>query len=1035
MKKLNYRVVLLFVLLSLLGLLAVPKLSLRYRAGNERHSLTITYSWPNATPEAIENQVTSRIEGVVNTMPGVLNVKSSSGYGSGHVSVGLDEKVDIDKVRFELTTLLRQLYRRLPVGVSYPLVSLGSPEVIATQPLMIIELQGNVNPGALQKYAEEIIGPRFASLRGLVGTSIYGGSESEWILAYDARNIQNLGLTESDIISAISRSGKKENIGWTSETGTDQKHIALRATTDSLDLGTIIVGKRNGRILRINDLTKYEKVNKQPHSFFRVNGVNAVQIVITARNEANHLTALREVLDVLQDIRTKLPRGYQLRADLEQSRYIQSELSDVFRTGILLLAIFAAFLVLTLWKRRNLLIVTLAIPANLLLTCLYAYLFGVPLYFVSLTALWIALPVSAVGVIMLCYRLHEGVPNYYLREPVVSALVCGSVFALASQYTEGRSVELQELVKMTIISEVSFVSIYFFIIRGQDQMTVRIPARFGRALFTVSKAYERFLIKCISLRRWLLCTFVLAFGIPLFLMPVTLDRKCRFAELYNTVLGNEFYVEHIKPVLDKASGGALRLFAEAQDADVQGQSRDRTALFVMAGLPNHSTIEQMDTLLQGIERELLSHPQVEKFITHVSSGQQGNILIYFHPPFDTGRFPYKLKAILTTRSIEKSGVTWNIFGVGKGFNQNPDAGAKLTYSLVLRGYNHRMLGNIAAQLQRHVEQHPRVQNVDINRLPGTFWTKDLYVFSLTKDEFYASVRGVSSRAVREVTSRYDVRPEADIYQLYGSDLVRANVIPQTLKEFEISSLRKEPMAFGDSAIARIGDFTSIQREKIVPEIVKENQHYLRQVSFEYLGDSRSGQKYLRELYSSFSSQLPLGFSAKIDDGDITEPDPNVDLTTALMAVMVVCLLAAVIFESVKFGVNMLFIVLFSHIGYFLSLVVFQDGISHSGIGASLLVCGLAATYTVVVQMEYRYWSKKMGGTKPYKAIVTAIRYGCIPILSTVLLLIASFLPIAILNEERSFWRETALGVIGGLVAYIFCLLVVFPIITVSPRKG
>ena len=66
---------------------------------------------------------------------------------------------------------------------------------------------------------------------------------------------------------------------------------------------------------------------------------------------------------------------------------------------------------------------------------------------------------------------------------------------------------------------------------------------------------------------------LLGFGFPVFLLPSSVDREKRYSAAYNTVCGSETYLT-IKPYIDKALGGSLRLFMEG-GGDLHGYKAER----------------------------------------------------------------------------------------------------------------------------------------------------------------------------------------------------------------------------------------------------------------------------------------------------------------------------------------------------------------------------------------------------------------------------------------------------------------------------
>ena len=107
-----------FVCLSLVGVVLVPLLPVKLSPSRNLPGLTVSYSMPGNSSRVIETEVTSRIEAMLSRVKGVKGVNSESDNGSGSVTLELDKHADMDAVRFEVSTIIRQLWPQLPEGVS-----------------------------------------------------------------------------------------------------------------------------------------------------------------------------------------------------------------------------------------------------------------------------------------------------------------------------------------------------------------------------------------------------------------------------------------------------------------------------------------------------------------------------------------------------------------------------------------------------------------------------------------------------------------------------------------------------------------------------------------------------------------------------------------------------------------------------------------------------------------------------------------------------------------------------------------------------
>ena len=94
---------------------------------------------------------------------------------------------------------------------------------------------------------------------------------------------------------------------------------------------------------------------------------------------------------------------------------------------------------------------------------------------------------------------------------------------------------------------------------------------------------------------------ILAFGLPVFLLPDKIDRQDRWSELYNKTIGSDTYKEKFKKHVDNLLGGTLRLFLQKVYEGSYFAERGETTINVTARMPSNTTILQMNELIQRVE--------------------------------------------------------------------------------------------------------------------------------------------------------------------------------------------------------------------------------------------------------------------------------------------------------------------------------------------------------------------------------------------------------------------------------------------------
>ena len=145
-KRLSFPVLIYFIALSLVGLCLVPWLSIKLVPSRTTSQLSVSFSMHGQSPRVIESNVTAQIEAMLCRISGITDIRSTTGNGSGRVTISLDKKANMDAIRFEVSTAIRQLWPSLPEGVSYPNISVGYSDSRATSPLITYVLNGPGTP-------------------------------------------------------------------------------------------------------------------------------------------------------------------------------------------------------------------------------------------------------------------------------------------------------------------------------------------------------------------------------------------------------------------------------------------------------------------------------------------------------------------------------------------------------------------------------------------------------------------------------------------------------------------------------------------------------------------------------------------------------------------------------------------------------------------------------------------------------------------------------------------------------------------------
>lgn len=1061
----RFSVLMSFVILTVVGLALIPKLSVQLNPSHGSGSITVNYTWGGAPPEVLERQVTARLEGLLSTVQGVTKIRSVSNYGNGYITLSLDKNTDFDQLRFEVSGLIRQVYPQLPPSLSYPGISLNSPEQDEAQkPLMTLQLNGNAPASVLRKVAEEQLKPALAQIEGLYNVEVYGGNGQEWVLEYDQVLLISLNITENEIVSTLQSQLERRQLGFT--TKADNSRIGV-SIASSLDLTTnrasqqeiielinqIPVKKVNERIIHLGDLVKISRQEQPTASYYRINGKNALNVVLVANVGVNQLALAKEVRTFLQRFSTTLPPTYQVQVEYDSTEFIQENLQKIWIQSGLAILILLLFVGITSrsWRYTGLIFISLVV--NLALSFILFYTFSVEIHLYSLAALTTSLGIIIDNVIVMIDHYRR-----YRSLTVFTALLGATLTTCAGLSViwflpEASQIDLFDfaLVMVITLSVSLIVALFFvpsvmefrFIEPSANSFTSQKRKWTKKRTAWLSMAYAGLLRLLLRFRKTAYFVGLLAFGSPVFLLPNRLENDHPLAAYYNPIAGNEWYQENVKPLIDKYLGGSLRLFVNYVYEGSYSTKPERTALYVNAGLPNQSTLQQMNEIMTRIESELGRYQEIDRYVTNVYNGQLGGIVVYFKPEFEQSTFPFMLKNRAISLSTEMSGINWDIYGVGQGFSQNLDENATPTFNVAMYGYNYAQLEQQATLLKQSLEAHPRIQEVSINKSPRFFRQKDLFEFKMNINEQALVQQNSNNTMLFEWLNHQDNNSQADYFTFINGDYQGFKVIPTQSKHFNVWKLNHTPVlsSLADKTVhtpIKFDNIGSITKQKVSPEIVKEDQQYVRLVSFDYYGSPAFGEKFLDKTLNDLKPLLPLGYSTKKINYLWYSQETKTQYELLGLVIILIYMICAIIFESFLQPFALILLIPLSFIGVFLTFYCFDYNFDQGGYASFVLLSGNVVCAAIFIIAEFNQLKKIHAKTSAFRLYLKAYQHKIVPILLTVLSTVVGLVPFLIYGETEAFWFSLGVGTIGGLLMSLLAIWVYLPLfliphLTKKPR--
>lgn len=1037
----SFTLIVTFVCLSLVGLSLAPLLPVKLSPSHALPRLTVSFSMPGNPAQMIESEVTSRLEGMLSRVGGIRNIYSTSDNGSGTVEIELDKYADIDMTRFEISTLIRQLWSQLPEGVSYPQISAQRSDDRSARPFMTYTLNAPATPIVIQRYGEEKIKPVLAQIKGIYKVELSGATPMEWKLVYDNDRLSAAGISADDIGRAIAECYGKEFLG-VCQTDRDGEWIRVVRMSEGkeggFDPSAVWVSGKDGAAVPLSKLVKVTHQEEEPSGYFRINGLNSVYLSVTAEETANQLVLAERIREVMAGVQRGMPAGYEVHTSYDATEYISKELdTNYFRTGmtVLILLLFVALITRNL---RYLLLIVLSLSVNMAVAFIFYYLFGLEIQLYSLAGITISLNLVIDNTIVMTDHILRRRNLKAFMSILAATLTTIGALVIIFFLDEKVRLNLQDFAAVVIINlAVSLFVALFFVPPLIEKIRLRRPsprrARLRLKRWTVCFThFYRLMIGGLCRYRVAACiVLLLAFGLPVFMLPEKIERaeeKGGWAEVYNRIFDNSTYREDVKPVLDKVLGGALRLFVEkVYNGSYFGRGEEEVVLSVNATLPNGSTLEQMNTLVKKMEAYLSGFSEIRQYQTSVYDARHAYIQIFFKKEHQRSGFPYILKSNIVSKALTLGGGSWSVYGLqDQGFSNDVRESAG-SFQVKMYGYNYDELSYWADEMKKLLLSHRRIKEVTVGS-EFSYWKDDYTEFFLQFDKERMAKEGLTAEALFAVLQPVFMQNQAVGSVVYEDRLEYLRLSSSQSAEYDVWSLMEVPFAV-DGKQYKLSDLAVVEKGQAPKKVAKENQQYVLCLQYEYIGSTEQGRKLLKKDVEEIGKRLPMGYTAEIQDYYWNwREDNSARYALLLIVIAIIFFISAILFNSLKQPLAIVFVIPISYIGVFLTFYMFGLNFDQGGFASFVLLCGITVNASIYILNEYNAIRRRYPRLESRRAYTKAWNVKIVTIFLTVVSTILGFVPFMVGEEKEGFWFPLAAGTIGGLamsLAGIFFYLPVF----------
>jgi multidrug efflux pump len=375
------------ILIIAFGAIAFTRLPLRELPDVDRPVVSISASYPGASAQVVENQITRAIEDQLSGIDGIDTINSTSRDGRASVNVEFTLDRDLEDATNDVRNAVDRARGQLPADIDDPVIRKADADADA---IIWFSLESStLDRIGLTDYADRYIADRLSVLNGVASVQIGGGFRRSLRIWLDTNALAARNLTVQDVETALRAQNVELPAGYVQSQERDYQVRVARAfeTPAQFERLPLRGAGEDAAVVRLGDVARVEIAPEEVRRLFRGNGVEQVGLGIVRQSRSNALEVGRLVKAEIERIRPSLPQGTNIILTYDATLFIERAIGQVARTLLESTALVVLVIFLFLGSWRAALVPAAVIPVCLIGAFLVMAIFGFTINLLTLMAL------------------------------------------------------------------------------------------------------------------------------------------------------------------------------------------------------------------------------------------------------------------------------------------------------------------------------------------------------------------------------------------------------------------------------------------------------------------------------------------------------------------------------------------------------------------------------------------------------------------------------------------------------------------------
>src|SRR3954454_10598410 len=355
------------LLILLIGLKCLLGLQIRQYPRLYNTTITVTTTYPGASPDLIQGFITTPIEQAVASAEGIDYLTSDSIQGTSTVTAYIKLNYAPSQALTDVMAKVQQVKYLMPQAAQDPVILKSTGQTTAV--MYIGFSSAELSSAAISDYLTRVVQPLLSTVDGVASADILGGQTFAMRLWLDPARMAARGVSASDVAVAIAANN------FQAAAGQAKGYFVVSNVSTNTDLRNLdqfkkmIVKSKDGGFVRIEDIAEVELAAQSSDASVAFNGEHAIFIGVQATPQGNPPTIVKAVRALFPELERNLPPSMKMKVAYDSTKFIQSSIDEVEKTLGEAIIIVIVVIFLFLASFRSVIIPVVTIPLSMIGVC------------------------------------------------------------------------------------------------------------------------------------------------------------------------------------------------------------------------------------------------------------------------------------------------------------------------------------------------------------------------------------------------------------------------------------------------------------------------------------------------------------------------------------------------------------------------------------------------------------------------------------------------------------------------------------------